>query len=74
MGIKEIKDEEAGIGEMVSDSRTVCRALLSSAVEMELCARLGEQKSSRMPGQSAAGKGGDRTVLNLSMTVNPHLF
>lgn len=58
MRIKEIKAEKQGWGEMVSDSRTVCRALLPSAMELELCARLGEQKSSRITWKSAAGKGG----------------
>lgn len=67
--IKEIRDEEAGMGGVVSDSRTVCRALLSPAVKMELW----EQKGSRMPWQSVAGKGGDTTVLNLDMNVNPQL-
>lgn len=62
------------MGEAISDSRTMCRALLSSAVEMELGARLWEQKASRVPWQSAAGKGGDRTVLDLDMTVNPQFI
>lgn len=48
---------------------TVCRALLSPAVKMELW----EQKGSRMSWQSVAGKGGDTTVLNLDMNVNPQL-
>lgn len=55
------------MGGMVSDSRTVCRALLPPATEME-------QKASRMPWQRAAGKGGDTTVLNLDMIVNPQFI
>lgn len=62
------------MGEVISDSRTVYRALLSPALEMELGARLWEQKASRVPWQSAAGKGGDRTVLNLDMTVDPQFI
>lgn len=62
------------MGEVISDSRTVCRALLSPALEMELGARPWEQKASRVPWQSASGKGGDRTVLNLDMTVNPQFI